>query len=68
MSTKSLIRKLEQRLDRYVGMQVSACGFEENIYKALNYQDKILAWLSDEIEKCKAEAVAESNSLNRGPG
>lgn len=62
------MRRIERRLDRYVGMEQTHCGHEGPEMEAKYERRRLLDWLADEIEEYAREACQLDNQLNRGPG
>ena len=55
--SKSIIKKFDRRLRKYVDLEVSACGYESCLAEAEAERKKILKWLEQEVEKVEREVV-----------
>lgn len=67
-TSHNLIRRVERRLDRYVGMEQSHCGHEGPALEAKYERQRFLDWLQVELEKYANTVACERDALNRGPG
>lgn len=57
--SKSLVKELDRRLERYVEMEICACVHEENLVEAGYERKKILKWLEDEIVEIESGGMSE---------
>jgi hypothetical protein len=67
-NTLKLLRKFKPKLQRYVSLEQTHCGFEQDVKAAERVRDKLLEWLGAEIEAANQRAINQSNNLHRGPG
>lgn len=58
-STLRIMAGLESRLNHLIDMEVSACGFDENLDKCDRYRTKIERWLAKEIEALSEKAESQ---------
>lgn len=58
-TTKRIMKKVRWRLTRLIGMEVSACGYQENIERAVDFRLDLEYYLEDEIERLARKAGEE---------
>jgi len=48
--TLDIMEKLERKLNKLSGLELTACGFPVNTAKAMRYRDRMEMWLAKEID------------------
>jgi len=48
--TLDIMEKLERRLNHWSDLELSACGWDERVARAMRYRDKMEMWLAKEID------------------
>jgi hypothetical protein len=57
MNHVKLMRKIENRIEKYASKVTSSCGHQELLDEAFAYEDKMLEWIEQQICECEHEAV-----------